>query len=100
MMNQEKRCPHCSKWSSWNGNLDDKCEHCGEYLKLNERIEIAEKEEKQKKLQFNFKEKFPFTVKEGDNLVVKGVKTVGYWVYFVFMSIMAVLLWIIFWLAS
>lgn len=99
-MNQEKLCPHCKTWSGWTGSLDDKCLHCDEYLLLKEREDIAEKEERRKKLEFNFKEKFPLSIKEGDSAVVKALKSAAYGVYFVFMSIMATFLWIIFWLAS
>lgn len=99
-MAQEKLCPHCKIWSPWNGNLDDKCAHCSEFLKLKERLEIEQKEESQRKLEFNFKEKFPLIIKETDPLLLKGAKKVAYWIYFVFMSIMVTLLWIIFWLAS
>lgn len=98
--NQEKLCPHCKKWSPWAGSMEDRCVHCGEYLQLKERIEFEAQEEKRKKLDFNFKEKFPFYPKETDPLLLRGVKTVAYGVYMVFMSIMAVFLWIIFWLAS
>jgi hypothetical protein len=28
----EIKCPHCGKWGVWNGNIDDKCIHCGRYL--------------------------------------------------------------------
>lgn len=98
--NPEKLCPHCKKWSTWTESMDDNCQHCGEYLKLTERTELAEKEEKRRNLDYNFKEKFPFSIKEGDNLLVKGVKSIAYGVYVVFMSIMVTLLWIIFWLAS
>lgn len=96
----EKLCPHCNLWTDWDGHLDDKCQHCSEFLKHTERIEIAEKEEKRRQLEFNFKEKFPFQVKDGDNIIVKMIKQTVYGIYFVFMSIMVTLLWIIFWLAS
>ncbi len=96
----EKLCPHCKSWSAWDGHIDDKCQNCDEFLKHHERIQIAELAEKRRKLEFNFKEKFPLTIKETDNIVVKMLKHTAYGVYFVFMSIMVTLLWIIFWLAS
>ena len=99
-MSQEKLCPHCNIWTQWNGHIEDKCHHCSEFLKLAEKIDIAEKEERQRKLEYNFKEKFPLKIKEGDNILVKGTKRVLYGVYFVFMSIMITFLWIVFWLAS
>lgn len=98
--NLEKKCPHCHEWTPWNGSIEDRCEHCHELILKEEKEALEAKEEKMRKLEFNFKDKFPFTIKEGDPLVVKAVKQVGYGIYFVFMSIMVTLLWIIFWLAS
>ncbi|MFY0672824.1 MAG: hypothetical protein JXQ87_05445 [Bacteroidia bacterium] len=96
----EKLCPHCNTWTNWEGHIDDRCNHCNQYLKEAERTDIAEKEEKRRQLEFNFQEKFPFKVREGDNFIVRIVKQTAYGIYFVFMSIMVTLLWIIFWLAS
>ena len=96
----EVKCPKCTEWSISYGKLDDVCTHCGGFLKEKERNDVAEKKEKERKLEFNFKESWPFTVKEDDNILIVATKKVGYGLYFVFMSIMATFLWIIFWLAS
>ncbi|MBI1185004.1 hypothetical protein GC194_12080 [bacterium] len=99
-MSQQKLCPHCSLWSPWNGHIDDKCLHCSEYLKLAERIDQEEKEQKRRKLEFNFRERFPLSIKADDPWWIKGSKQAIYAVYFVFMSIMVTILWIVFWLAT
>jgi hypothetical protein len=28
----EIRCPHCGNWTMWQGNVDDRCINCGEFL--------------------------------------------------------------------
>lgn len=99
-VNLEKKCPHCGEWTLWTGDMNDKCTHCHEELLKEENQALKVKEEKMRKLEYNFKEKFPFVVKEDDNMAVKAIKQVGYGIYFIFMSIMVTLLWIIFWLAS
>lgn len=99
-MNAEKRCKHCSKWGPWNGQIDDKCVHCGEYLREEERVYEQKREAKRRQLELNFKEKWPFTVKPEDNIFVKIVKQIGFGIFFVFMSIISAFVWIMFWLAS
>lgn len=29
---REIKCPHCDKWTLWNGDLDDRCLYCGGFL--------------------------------------------------------------------
>jgi hypothetical protein len=31
----EIKCPHCGEWTLWNGNVDDRCLCCGEFLEPN-----------------------------------------------------------------
>jgi hypothetical protein len=28
----EIKCPHCGEWTMWNGNIDDRCLNCGEFI--------------------------------------------------------------------
>lgn len=29
---REIKCPHCGEWTMWNGNIDDRCLYCSEFL--------------------------------------------------------------------
>ena len=29
---REIKCPHCGEWTMWNGNVDDRCLFCDEFL--------------------------------------------------------------------
>ena len=29
---REIKCPHCGEWTLWNGNVDDRCLFCNEFL--------------------------------------------------------------------
>lgn len=29
---REIKCPHCGTWTMWQGDLDDRCINCGEFL--------------------------------------------------------------------
>jgi hypothetical protein len=29
---REIKCPHCGEWTLWNGQIDDRCLYCGEFL--------------------------------------------------------------------
>ena len=29
---REIKCPHCGEWTMWQGDLDDRCLFCGEFL--------------------------------------------------------------------
>ena len=40
-MATQKKCPECGKWTNWNHQLTDKCEHCGELF-----IDTTEKQRK------------------------------------------------------
>lgn len=28
----EIKCPHCGKWTLWNGHVDDRCLYCDEFI--------------------------------------------------------------------
>ena len=29
---REIKCPHCGEWTLWNGDVDDRCLYCGQFL--------------------------------------------------------------------
>lgn len=32
---REIKCPHCRQWTTWQGGVDDRCLHCGEFIEPN-----------------------------------------------------------------
>ncbi|MBS1532458.1 MAG: hypothetical protein JSU01_19300 [Bacteroidetes bacterium] len=32
MSTSEIKCPHCGQWTMWQGDVDDRCINCGEFL--------------------------------------------------------------------
>lgn len=87
----QKKCPNCQKWSVWNTNYDDRCEHCGELLAPVE----AQRVEKQKQEAIRQEEEWMFYIKPEDNFLQKGLKKVGNFFYVIFMAIMSMLMWLI-----
>lgn len=87
----QKKCRHCGKWSSWNLNLFDLCDHCGQTLGgkdlENQERRIADKE--------NNEDNWMFNIKESDSYVTKGMKKVGNFFYTIFMAIISFILWLI-----
>lgn len=93
-MSNTKKCSNCGEWSHWNLSLDDKCEHCGEYLQKQEK-EKAEEKAVIKQLQ---EKAFLFHINENDNIFQKILKKGGYAVYLIILAIVSFLSWILFWL--
>lgn len=93
-MSNTKKCINCEKWSQWNLSINDKCEHCGEFLQKREK-EKAEEKALIKQLQ---EKAFFFNINEDDNIFQKILKKGGYFVYIIILSIVSFLSWILFWL--
>lgn len=49
MGKQEIRCPHCNNYTEWQGNLDDRCLHCGGLIQEKE-IEMMNLKNKAKEI--------------------------------------------------
>ena|ERR1700749_5073376 len=32
---REIKCPHCRQWTIWQGDVDDRCLNCGEFIEPN-----------------------------------------------------------------
>ena len=93
-MSNTKKCPNCGKWSRWNLSLEDKCEHCREFLQKKEKQKAEEKE-----LLKQIQEKaFLFHINESDNILKKAIKKAGYVVYIIILSVASFLSWLLFWL--
>jgi predicted amidophosphoribosyltransferase len=87
----EKKCPHCGKWSSWNQNLNDVCDHCGKTLGG---IDLVYAEKRKEQKQAN-EEQWIFHVKDTDNAFVKGIKQVGNYFYVLYLAIITFIAWVI-----
>jgi len=59
----EIRCPHCGKWTMWQGNIDDRCINCGEFLETRRfSREVEKRINKQLKAEYDY-----FSIKPGDS---------------------------------
>lgn len=87
----QKKCPHCGKWSTWNLNLTDTCEHCGQILGGKD-LENQERRLADKKLN---EDNWMFNVKDSDSEFKKVLKKVGNFFYTIFMAIISFILWLI-----
>ncbi|MGM0946042.1 MAG: hypothetical protein ACQEW9_12730 [Bacteroidota bacterium] len=87
----QKKCPHCGKWSNWEMNVTDRCEHCGKTLGGKD-LENQEKREKDK---LKNEEEWLFNIHENDSSIVVALKKVGNFFYTIFMAIISFILWLI-----
>jgi phage FluMu protein Com len=87
----EKKCPNCEKWSSWNQNLRDTCEHCGEVLGGID-LEYEEKRAVQKKAN---DEQWIFYIKEDDSDFIRKSKKIGNFFYTLYLTIITFIAWLI-----
>ena len=87
----QKKCPNCGKWSNWNNNLEDRCEHCGELLSP---IELDRKTKKEDEIDRQEKD-WMFYINPEDSGLVKFFKKSGNLFYTVFMAIMTFIMWLI-----
>ncbi len=87
----QKKCPHCGKWSSWEKNLDDVCQNCGMLLggkdleNQNKRIADIKRNE----------ENWMFYIKESDSNFIKKAKKVGNFFYTIYIAILTFILWLV-----
>ena len=93
-MASEKKCPHCGQWTEWNVSMEDRCQHCNEYLMARERADDEARVERIRK----DKEKFMFTVKPTDGPLMRIARRVGYVFYVIYIAILSLITWILFWL--
>jgi len=89
-MPTQKKCPECNQWTSWNHQLTDKCEHCGELLDKRT-INDLEYFEKQQKM--NDENSF-YTPKPGDNFIVLAVRKAAWIANVIYMAFVSFMLWL------
>jgi hypothetical protein len=82
---------NCGKWSGWNNNLNDICEHCGKILGGIDLV-YEEKRAAQKKAN---QEQWIFHVNETDDEFIKTLKKTGNFFYTLYISIITFIAWLI-----
>jgi len=95
---REIKCPHCGEWTMWNGQVDDRCLYCDEFLEPQRFSREVEKKINRDLL----KESDYFFIKPEDGLFKRWCKRilnlVRWWAYyvqilfFIFVTILLVLL--------
>jgi sarcosine oxidase delta subunit len=95
---QEIKCPHCHKWTLWQGHIDDRCLYCGEFLEIEnftKSVETKIKREVKKEEDFLF-------VRDEDSPFVKKLKTrlrpirrIIFYFQLGFVAFISILFWII-----
>ncbi|MFN4122439.1 MAG: hypothetical protein ACK4GL_03945 [Flavobacteriales bacterium] len=83
----EIKCPACGKWSVWEQNETDQCQHCGAILRP-----VSEME-KEKIRQRNEVEYIKVPIHDSDSWPVKLFKQVFNWIQFIFVAIISFFLW-------
>lgn len=98
---REIKCPHCGEWTLWNGDIDDRCLFCDEFLEPQRFSREVEKKINQDLL----KENDYFFIKPTDGLIkrlfkrfLNQLRWFAYYVqiaFFIFVTFLLVLLSII-----
>ena len=98
---REIKCPHCGEWTLWNGDIDDRCLFCDEFLEPQRFSREVEKKINQDLL----KENDYFFIKPTDGLIkrlckrfLNRLRWLAYYVqiaFFIFITLLLVLLSII-----
>jgi hypothetical protein len=97
MDTNEKRCPNCNHWDSY--ELDEKqCKNCDSLLDKNEIIFV---EKERKGLIPKFPEPRPFLeIKESYPLVLRLLLHFIRPIYFTFMFVISAILWLVIWASA
>jgi hypothetical protein len=95
---REIKCPHCGEWTLWQGDIDDRCLYCGEFLESRQFSREVEKKIRNEVL----KENDYFFIKPEDGPVKRLLKRVlnslRWWafylqiVFFIFVTLILVLI--------
>jgi len=95
---REIKCPHCGQWTMWNGDIDDRCLYCDEFIEPQRFSREIEKKINTELL----KENDFFFIKPGDGPFKRAYKRffnslrwVAYYVqiiFFLFVTLLLVLL--------
>ena len=95
---REIKCPHCGEWTMWNGEVDDRCLFCNEFLEPKRFSREVEKQINRELL----KENDYFFIKPDDGTLARWFKSIlnkvrwlAYYVqiaFFIFVTLLLVLL--------
>ena len=89
-MATKKKCPECNQWTSWNHQLTDKCEHCGELLDKRTISDLEYFEKQQKQNNEN-----SFTVpKNDDNFLMLALRRTVWIANVIYMATVSFFLWL------
>ena len=67
---REIKCPHCGEWTMWQGDLDDRCLFCGDFL---ETRRFSREVEKKVNKQLLIEDDYLF-IRPGDGLIKRWFK--------------------------
>ena len=90
-MKVQSKCKECGEWSESNGNLEDRCNYCGELFN---------------KLQFNNKNKAIterlidkqtalLIIRDEDKWLIRGLKRIGQAIQFIFVAFASFVIWLV-----
>ncbi len=85
----DKKCPHCSKWTKWDGKPESTCEYCMQPLDaraVDEKREWDERQESYKKNDF-------FTPKDTDGPFMLATRKVAFVFHLIFGGIAWIFIW-------
>ena len=90
-MKVQSKCKECGEWSDSNGNLEDRCNHCGELFNKqqfsNRNKALTERLiDKQTAL---------LIIRDEDNALVKFLKRIGLAIQFVFVAFASFVIWLV-----
>jgi phage FluMu protein Com len=95
---REIKCPYCKQWTLWNGNINDRCQHCGVFL---EKEAFSNEVEKKIKKQVEL-ENDPLIIQVDDSATVKATKRalvflrkMLYYFQIAFVAFISFILWLI-----
>jgi methionyl-tRNA synthetase len=88
-MAAEKKCPHCGKWTNWNNQPSDLCEHCNTVLDPHSvKLQQEWVDVKQRFHETNF-----YRTREGDNFLMIAVRKTAMVGHAIFAAITWIFLW-------
>ncbi|MBF8965238.1 hypothetical protein I0P70_18465 [Pontibacter sp. FD36] len=93
-MSASRKCPNCGKWSRWNQNPTDRCEHCHSVL---DPVAVARQEAREQRRQEE-DERFSIKMIEIDPnepWYIRFFKRIGLGLQIAFVSIISFILWLI-----
>jgi hypothetical protein len=95
---REIKCPHCREWTMWNGDVDDRCLNCGEFIepqRFSREIEKKINTELLKENDYFFIKTTDGPLRRGFKHFLNSLRWMAYYVqiiFFLFVTLLLVLL--------